>query len=311
MIYTITWNPALDYYMRMDAWEEGKTNRVEEVVWKAGGKGINVSRMLRNLDISSTICGVYAGFTGDALVQRLEEEGLPTALVQCKRGNTRVNVKLRALSIHDDALRVETEWNGPGVPIDESAWEAIQRQMDALTADDVVIVSGSVGALSLERLDSLFSKIHERQAKLVVDMSGEALLRSLSYEPLFIKPNRQELELYAGKELKTHAQLAEVARELRKRGAQHVLVSLGGEGAYLCAEREFYAKAPRGKVQNTVGAGDSMVAGFVAAWMQAKSLEDAFRYAIASGSATAFAEDFGEKQAVEELEKHIEVEVIR
>ena len=301
MIYTLTLNPALDYMVRLPSLRPGETNRAESAVLQIGGKGINVSCVLKELGVESIALGFVAGFTGEALEGELTRLGVATDFIRLPEGLTRVNVKLGATETH-----VETEINGIGPTITAEAMEALWAKLDTLTEGDTLVLAGSIPP-SLPR--DLYGRIAARIAarwtgrgiRLAVDAEGEALAAVLPYSPFLIKPNRAELEGWAGRPLPSEDDLEAAVKALQGAGARNVLVSLGGDGALLLDEYGALhrAKAPAILPVNTVGAGDSMVAGFLAGL--AEGYPTALRWGIAAGSATAAAEGLAKGPAIRDL----------
>ncbi|MDR1657756.1 MAG: 1-phosphofructokinase [Deltaproteobacteria bacterium] len=283
MIYTLTLNPALDYLVTLPQLLPGSTNRTtfEEVQW--GGKGINVSRLLKNLKIESVAMGFLAGFTGQALKQGLQSQGLNTNFIEVEGGLTRINIKVKALE--------ETEINGSGPSISTQSIEALMEKMDLIGDGDLLVMAGNVPA-SID--DDIYGRIMEclknRSILCAVDTSGQALAKALPYRPFVIKPNLKELNALCGSEAKTDLEIVAQAKNLQAQGAQNVMVSMAGQGAlFLSSDGQVWkATVPDGEVQNSAGAGDSMIAGFLAGHLWGCPLEQTFRLAAAAGTATAF-----------------------
>ncbi len=297
MIYTVTLNPALDYVVHLPGGlRQGSVNRAAAAEMQFGGKGINVSCVLRALGVESTALGFTAGHTGAWLEQALAQQGLHTDFIRLPAGETRINVKLKA--------GAETDVNAPGPAIPPAAMAALRQKLTALGKGDTLVLAGSLPAgLPPDTYGTLLKSGAGRGAELVVDAEGEALLDALAYRPFCIKPNRDELSGIFGRALSTDAEVTECAAALQQKGARNVLVSLGGEGALLldetgCTHRAF---APAGTVQNTVGAGDSMVAGFLAGWHAAGSYAEALRWGAAAGSATAFSAGLANGESIQKL----------
>ena len=302
MFYTMTLNPALDYNMTLQEFAPAMVNRAakEEII--PGGKGLMVSRMLKNLGIESTAFGLVAGFTGAELTRMVHELGIRTSFVSLPEGMTRINVKLWG--------GLEGEINASGPKCDEKSLQALFEKLTMLTKEDTLVLSGSVPAsLPKDIYVDMIKSVKEKGARIVVDATGELLRNTLPYHPFLIKPNHYELgELY-GTTLTTKEDVARYAKKLRDEGARNVLVSMAGDGAVLVAEdgSVWFGEAPQGKVVNTVGSGDSMVAGFLAGYKAAHSAEQAFKTGIASGSASAFSAELGTKEEVESLLQKIEI----
>ena len=293
MIYTLTLNPALDYDIYMDKFQEGDLNLSKEVNIRAGGKGINVSKLLANLDIKSKALGYTAGFTGDFIKKNLYDEGIESDFVELD-GITRINVKINNNS-------KETEIAGLSPNITKEAEEKLIEKISKLQKDDILILSGSIPE-SIEK--NIYKKLAEmlpKGAKIVLDTRGSLLKENLNNNFL-IKPNIAELEEMFGTELKTTADIVEKCSYFLEKGVKNIIVSMGGKGAlFVNKEGAYTAEVPKGKLINSVGAGDSMVAGFIAGTETGKSPEDSFRLAVASGSATAYSYGLGEKDLIYRL----------
>ena len=301
MIYTVTFNPAIDYVVRLGApLEVGEVNRAGGEDCVLGGKGINVSGVLAQLDCPSVALGFVAGETGAWLERGLEKQGLETDFVHLEQGMTRINVKIKA--------GLETELNGAGPDIPESAVRQLEEQLDALNENDILILAGSIPrSLPQDTYERLLARLQGKGVRTVVDATRDLLVNVLQYRPFLIKPNNHELGEIVGRELKTDAEIIAAARALQEKGACNVLVSMAGDGAILVDEtgKVHRIGCPRGKVVNSVGAGDSMVAGFVAGWMQTGSYDMALRLGTACGSATAFSLGLATREKIEELLKQI------
>ena len=293
MIYTLTLNPALDYDIYMDSFQEGDLNLSKEVNIRAGGKGINVSKLLANLGIKSKALGYTAGFTGDFIKKNLYDEGIESDFVELD-GITRINVKINNNS-------KETEIAGLSPKITEEAEEKLIEKISKLQKDDILILSGSIPG-SIER--NIYKKLAEmlpEGTKIVLDTRGNLLKENLNGNFL-IKPNIAELEEMFETKLNTTADIIEKCAYFLERNVKNVIVSMGGKGALLVnKEGAYIAEAPKGELINSVGAGDSMVAGFIAGIETGRSPEDSFRLAVASGSATAYSYGLGEKDLIYRL----------
>jgi 1-phosphofructokinase len=282
MIETLTLNPSIDVIASMKEAREGEINRVEEEVCLAGGKGINVSIVLSRLGLSSTALGFLAGFSGKEIERQLKKQGILTDFIEVP-GMSRINFKVKA--------QKETDFNGPGPEISEEAEQALFHKLDGLREGDILVLSGSSPAsLGNTIYADIMKHLKKKKVRIVLDADGDLLKNSLKYHPFFVKPNAQELGRLYGVKIDTQLRAMEYARKLHGKTHGHVLVSLGGNGAVYIAKdgREFYASAPVGNVVNTTGAGDSMVAGFLYAWLQNGDCTHAFHYALCTGSATAF-----------------------
>ena len=294
MIYTLTLNPALDYAVYLPAFAEGKTNRSVSEQLDFGGKGINVSYILHQLGVPTVALGFVAGFTGKALCAMLEGEGIPCEFITLDRGMTRINVKIKS--------EKESEINAQGPDISPEALEKLCARLDCLAAGDTLLLAGSVPAsLPKDIYENILARLEGKGIRYAVDAEGQLLLNVLKYRPYLIKPNRAELCGLAGRELTDDADIERAARELQALGAQNVLVSLGKEGALLLDETGFAHRAPAvgGKPVNTVGAGDSMVAGFLAG--ASLGYDYALRLGLAAGGATATSPTLATKKEIEAL----------
>lgn len=283
MIYTVTFNPSLDYVIQVDNLVPGEINRTTHEAVYPGGKGNNVSVILSNLGHSSKALGFTAGFTGEALENMLKEFGCDTAFIRLPEGSTRINVKINAGE--------ETEINGQGPVISEEAQQALFEQLDALKKEDILVLAGSIpNTLPSDIYERILEHLQGRGIHFVVDATKELLLKVLKYHPFLIKPNNHELGEMFGVTLKTRDEIVTYAKKLQEMGAENVLVSMAGDGAILLTEDGiiYKAKPPKGKVLNSVGAGDSMVAGFLTGYLNTGEYEKAFRLGVVTGSATAF-----------------------
>lgn len=297
MIYTVTLNPAIDYVVRLAApMQAGAVNRAAGEDYVLGGKGINVSGVLAELGCPSVALGFVAGQTGVWLEAGLRAQGLQTDFIHLAQGMTRINVKVK------DGQ--ETELNGIGPVIPDEAMQALQQKLAALQPQDVLVLAGSVPAsLPGDTYEVLLSGLRNKQVRTVVDASGALLAKVLPLTPFLIKPNREELAELVGRVLPDEEAVAQAARELQQQGARNVLVSMAGDGALLLDETGALHRsaAPQGKVVNSVGAGDSMLAGFVAGFLQTGSYQEALRLGTACGSATAFSLGLARKAQIDAL----------
>ncbi len=284
MIYTVTFNPAIDYVVRLDTpLQAGTVNRAAGEDCVLGGKGINVSGILAQLDCPSVALGFVAGETGAWLERGLAAQGLQTDFIHLSSGMTRINVKIKAGQ--------ETELNGAGPAIPPQAMEALQQKLDALQPGDILVLAGSIpSSLPSDTYERVLKRLQGHGVRAVVDASGRLLANVLPYEPFLIKPNHHELAEIAGRALHGDEEITAAARELQEQGARNVLVSMAGDGALLLDETGAVHRigTPKGTVINSVGAGDSMLAGFLAGYLQSGSYQDALRLGTACGSATAF-----------------------
>lgn len=291
MIYTLTFNPAIDYVMWIDELNLGKTNRSRAEEIQFGGKGINVSTILANLGLDTEALGFIAGFTGEALDRAVAARGIRTDFIRLPHGNTRINVKLKG--------NAETEINAQGPEIDDASLALLYEKLEKIQSGDTLVLAGSVpGTLPENIYEDILSRLDGRGIRFVVDATGALLTNVLKYHPFLIKPNRAELEEICARKLSTDADIENAAKELKNRGAVNVLVSLGGDGALLVDEfcRTHRVKALPGKVVNTVGSGDSMVAGFLAG--AERDYEYALKLGNAAGNATAFSFGLADKKSI-------------
>lgn len=295
MVYTVTFNPAIDYVVRMDDLKLGEVNRASYEAMFFGGKGINVSIVLNELGIKSRTLGFTAGFTGEAIENGLRSMGIDADFVRLEKGNSRINVKIKA--------NEETEINGQGPHIDDNALAALFEKLDNLKDGDTLILAGSIpNSLPSDIYEKILQRLSGRNIKTVVDATKDLLLNVLKYKPFLIKPNNHELGEMFGIKLITIEEIEEYARKLQEKGARNVLISMAGDGALLVDEngKTHISGVCKGVVKNSVGAGDSMVAGFVAG-----SLDGDYEYALklgtAAGGATAFSDGLATKEKITEL----------
>ena len=303
MIYTLTFNPALDYIMRLPVLREGETNRAASAEIQFGGKGINVSCVLASLGVESTALGFVAGFTGEALTAHLSSSGIRTDFIPLPEGNTRINVKLK--TPEGDHPETEINASGPAIPAD--CLEALYGKLDGLTAGDTLVLAGSIPpSLPRDAYRAIMERLGGRGIRFAVDAEGALLTETLPYHPFLVKPNRAELEGIVGHPLPTEEDLWNAATDLQGRGAQNVLVSLGGDGAILLAEDKNIHRGSALPILpvNTVGAGDSAVAGFLAGVDNGYAY--ALRLAMACGGATAASEGLATRESIERMMGEIE-----
>lgn len=300
MIYTLTLNPSIDYIVGIQDFQFGKTNRTSFEQKYPGGKGINVSRVLKELGIESTALGFIGGFTGVYIEETLETLGIETDFVRVD-DDSRINIKLKG--------NVETEINGQGPIIKEDKIKQLKNQLKNLTDTDVVILSGSkLRSLSENFYEELIEMIKKSSAEFIIDTNAGELLNILKYQPLLIKPNKEELEDLFGVEIGSSEEVIPYGKQLIEKGAQHVIISLGEEGAYLFTKEEIlFGEAPAGQLVNSVGAGDSMIAGFVAEWTKSNNVIEAFKMGLAAGSATAFNEDLARREDILRLVEKVQL----
>lgn len=301
MIYTVTLNPSIDYIVRLDAVEVGQVNRMDSDDKYAGGKGINVSRVLKRLAIDNTATGFIGGFTGRFITDELEKEGISTAFVPVSQ-DTRINVKIKADQ--------ETEINGAGPVISNQELDALKEQLAHLTSEDVVVFAGSAPSnLGNQVYKELLPIAKASGAAIVCDFEGETLLESLAYQPLLVKPNNHELEAIFDVTLKSLDDIEAYARKILEKGAQNALISMAGDGALLVTEdAAYFAKPIKGQVKNSVGAGDSMVAGFTGEFVKSGNALEALKWGVACGTATTFSDDLASIDFIKETYQKVEVE---
>lgn len=300
MIYTITFNPALDYIVKVDEFKVGSVNRTSYEEVYAGGKGINVSIVLNNLGVNNKALGYIAGFTGDEIERRVKEFGCETDFIKLSEGMSRINVKLKS--------QEESEINGQGPSITEEALNELYTKLDALKEGDILVLAGSIpSTMPSDIYESIMQKLQDKKVKFIVDATKDLLLNVLKYKPFLIKPNHHELAELFNVEIKNEDEIIHYAKKLKEMGAENVLISMAGDGAiFITSEDEVIkSEVPKGELKNSVGAGDSMVAGFIAGYLQNINLNDGFKMGVATGSASAFSEGLATKDKVEELLKQI------
>ncbi|MCC0696062.1 1-phosphofructokinase [Clostridioides sp. ES-S-0048-02] len=302
MIYTVTLNPSIDYIVKLDELNTGSTNRVNEEYVYPGGKGINVSCILKELGHDNTSLGFISGFTGEYIVKTLEEKKLKTDFIKLKNGFSRINVKIK--------VSEETEINGQGPNISDEYINLLYKKLDKLNQDDILILAGSIPSTLDEKLyENIMSRLEEKNIKIVVDATKNLLLNVLKYKPFLIKPNNDELEEIFGVKLNSNEDIVKYAKKLKEMGAVNVLVSMGKDGALLITEDNevFISDVPKGTVKNSAGAGDSMVAGFISGYLSTGEYDYALKLGAASGSATAFSYDLAERKYIDKLVNEISV----
>lgn len=303
MVYTVTFNPSLDYIASVDNFTVGRVNRTNREIIFPGGKGINVSIVLHNLGMESTALGFVAGFTGKEIQRRVREFNICEKFIEITDGISRINVKLRS--------EVESEINGMGPNIDARAMEAFYKQLDSLKKGDLLVLAGSIPSVMKPTIYCDIMKYLEgRGINIVVDATGDLLVNVLQYHPFLIKPNNFELgEIFGMDNLRDKKQVIEYAKKLQAKGARNVLVSMAADGAVFVSENGevLEAPAPDGVVKNSVGAGDSMVAGFLYGYLEKGQYKEAFRYGLCTGSASAFSDGMATKDDVLKLLDHFEL----
>ena len=296
MIYTVTFNPSIDYIVSMNDFSLGKTNRITQEKIRPGGKGINVSTVLTNLNIENTALGFIAGFTGTEIKRLCSEIGIHCNFITLSNGTNRINIKLKDYD--------GTEINGAGPAISSEELDTLMEQLYKLQSGDTLILAGSIpSSLPSDIYQRIMNELHNKDVQIVVDATKELLLKCLPYEPFLIKPNKDELEEIFGVTIATKKEALHYACRLQELGARNVCVSLSGNGAVFISETgECYeTDVPPGKLVNAVGAGDSMIAGFLAGWESFKDYRQAFHMAVAAGSASAYSEDLATKDEIEKL----------
>lgn len=304
MIYTVTVNPAIDYVVQTDHLQLGLVNRLQHTNFIAGGKGINVSKILNQLDCQNTAWGFLGGFTGQFLTTTLKNEQINSDFTSIA-DNTRINVKLKSDQ--------ETEMNAAGPHVTEQELTAFKRQFEQVKAGDTVVFSGSLlPQLTNDFYLELIDLVVAQGAEFAIDTTGQALLDTLAKKPLVIKPNHHELADLFKTTLHNDEELLSYAAKLQQLGAKHVLISMAGAGAYyLSSEHIYHSAAPKGHVVNSVGAGDSMLAGFIGEFSKHQDPETAFKYGLACGSATAFTEDIATIDQINALLPQIKIDLVK
>ncbi len=293
MIYTVTLNPSIDYVVHLKEFKRGITNRTTAESYNIGGKGINVSCILSELGVRSTAWGFVAGFTGDAIEKGLSDKRITTDFIHLEKGLSRINIKVMT--------DCESEINCQGPDISDEAFEQLLQKTDAIQEGDTIVLAGSIpDSLGTDAYVRILERLKGRQVRVVVDATRRLLTSCLKFKPFLIKPNRQELSQLFIKDIRTEHDVVECASELKKMGARNVIVSLGGDGAVLIDETGKVHKAGvlKGKIRNTVGAGDSMVAGFLAGYEQSGDYEKALMIGTACGNATAFSPGLAVKEEI-------------
>ena len=295
MIYTCTMNPSVDYQVASASIQLGTLNRVQDTAFYPGGKGINVSRVLQHLGMKSIALGFTGGFTGNFIQESLHQAGILTDFVQ-HAGPTRINVKLKT----DES---ETEINGSGAFISEAEQQQLVQKIKALDERDYLVISGSLPAsVPFQLYEDMVKQCSANGVKQVLDIPSRSLVDLLVYRPFLTKPNIEELEDMLGKDITTTAEAIAGAKQLVQQGAVHVIVSMGAAGAILVNQDGVWqAATPKGELKSSVGAGDSLVAGFLSTYIRCDDISEAFQYGVASGSATAFSDDLCTKQEADRL----------
>ncbi len=296
MINTITLNPSLDYVVKVENFKADALNRSSNEQIYAGGKGINVSIVLKNLGVDNTALGYVAGFTGDEILRQIKEHNVDCDFVKLKSGMSRINVKLKSDG--------ETEINGSGPDITEKDLESLYEKVNKLGKGDFLILSGSIpNSVPDDIYERIMKSLLDKEVEFIVDATKDLLLKVLKYRPFLIKPNHHELAEMFDVELKSDEDIITYGKKLQEMGAKNVLISMAGDGAILLPENgePIKREVPKGVLKNSVGAGDSMVAGFLWGYLKNKNLDEAFKMGIATGSASAFSEELATKEEVENL----------
>lgn len=296
MIYTVTFNPSLDYIVSVNDFQLGLTNRTDSELILPGGKGINVSTILMNLGINSTAFGFAAGFTGEEIIREVEAMGIRSDFIKIDSGISRINLKLKNID--------GTEINGSGPEISEEKIEELLRKLDILGEGDILVLAGSIPAsMPADMYSTIMERLQHKNVTFIVDATKDLLINVLKYKPFLIKPNNHELGELFDVKLTTREEVIPYGKKLQKQGARNVLISMAGEGAVLVAEdgSVYEAPAPKGTLVNAVGAGDSMVAGFTAGWIEKKDYRHAFYMGVSAGSASAFSEYLATKEEIMDL----------
>lgn len=293
MIYTITFNPALDYIMVVPSCRSGEVNRTESEKIMAGGKGINVSIVLNNMGVENTALGFISGFTGGAIENILADMNCKTDFIKLDNGFSRINVKIKS--------DTETEINGQGPDISDGAVKKLYEKLDSLNDGDTLVLAGSIpSSLSDSIYCEIMDYLKDKKLNIVVDATKDLLVNVLKYKPFLVKPNNHEIGEIFGVELKTRSEVVPYAKKMQEMGVKNVLVSMAGEGAVFVGENgEVYeSEAPKGKLVNSTGAGDSMVAGFLAGYMEKQDFMYALKMGLSAGSASAFSENLATKEEI-------------
>ncbi|WP_027631478.1 1-phosphofructokinase [Clostridium hydrogeniformans] len=300
MIYTITFNPALDYIVKVEDFNLGSVNRTSYEEIYPGGKGINVSIVLRNLGVPNMALGYIAGFTGDEIERRVKDFGCNTDFIHLNEGMSRINVKLKS--------KKESEINGRGPDINKEDLDLLYSKLESLKEGDILVLAGSIPVtLPKDIYENIMERLEKNNIKFIVDATGKLLLNVLKYKPFLIKPNHHELGDLFNVEIKNEEEIIYYGNKLREMGAENVLISMAGEGAIFISSngKVIKSKAPKGVVKNSVGAGDSMVAGFLAGYLKNLSLEEGFKMGVATGSASAFSNGLATKEEIYSLLEEI------
>ncbi len=301
MVYTVTFNPSLDYIVTVDDFKLGLTNRTESELMLPGGKGINVSIVLSNLGIENSAIYFSAGFVGDEITRRVQESGIRSEEIRLENGCSRINLKLKSID--------GTEINGMGPDISEEDVSRLYEKLDKIEEGDTLVLAGSIPSTMPETIYSdIIEHLQGRGIRIVVDATKDLLVNVLKFKPFLIKPNNHELGEIFGVKLETRESVVPYAKKLLEMGAENVIISMAGEGAvFVSSDGQVYMReAPKGKLVNGVGAGDSMVAGFIAGYLTEGDLLHAFKMGLSTGSASAFSEYLATKEEVMAVYKTVE-----
>lgn len=303
MIYTVTLNPSLDYNIKVDKFKEGSLNNIISQYKTAGGKGINVSQVLKNLGHDSIVLGYIGGFTGKYIEEKLKEKNIRCDFIEINQ-ESRINVKIKNGNS-------ETEINDKKLEILKSQINELFLKIGSLKKGDILVLSGSVPSSLEENIYAKLSKIVYKKVKIIIDATGEALISALKYRPFLVKPNHYELESIFGVKLKSVEDIIKYGKKLQDMGAKNVIISMAGDGALLITDKNIYrANVPKGVVRNSVGAGDSLVGGFISAMEEGKDLLECFRIGVASGTVSAFSYELCKKKEVVNLKEEIKIKEI-
>lgn len=303
MIYTVTLNPSIDHVVSMNILQEGLVNKVNIENFYAGGKGINVSKILKEHEVENIALGFISGFTGEFIKNNLEQCGIKNDFINVLNGYSRINMKIKT-------NENETEINGLGPSISESNIEELFSKLEKLSPSDILVLAGSIPpTLSDNFYEEIMKRLSNKNIKIIVDARNNLLLNVLKYHPFLIKPNHHEISEIFNLEIKTTDELIFYGNKLKEMGAQNVLISLGGDGAILLTEsNEIYrSNIPKGTLKNSVGSGDSMVGGFIAGYLKTNDYKEALKLGAASGSATAYSDDLAKISFINELSNQIQI----
>ena len=305
MIYTVTLNPSIDYVVETDKLKIGEVNRANKEELYPGGKGINVSLMLNELQVENTALGFLGGFIGEYIENTLASNGVNTEFIKLEKGFSRINLKIKN--------EVETEINGKGPHISEDNLQLLYKKIEKLKDEDILVLCGSIPkSLSNTLYQDIISMVAKKNVKVIVDATSNLLLNTLKYNPFLIKPNIHELEEIFDTKIDCIDSTIFYATKLKDMGAENVLISMGKDGALLIDSKGkiYLSNAPYGDVVNTVGSGDSMVAGFISGYLKTKDYKEALKLGASCGSATAFSSGIGEKKLIDTLKNEIEIKEI-